>query len=140
MNFTVRTAKGIDNLSEAKYVRQTVFIEEQDFVNEFDDIDNDAFHTVIFDEDKPIATGRLFCDEKGWHIGRVAVLKVYRKKSLGERIISELETKAKQIGADKISLSAQTQAAGFYQKLGYENLGDLHMDEHCPHVTMKKKL
>ena len=28
----------------------------------------------------------------------------------------------------------------FYKKLGYTSLGDLHYDEHCPHVTMVKTI
>ena len=43
-------------------------------------------------------------------------------------------------GADEIVLSAQMQAVGFYEKVGYENLGELHYDQDCPHVTMKKKI
>lgn len=140
MSVKVKTAKGIDVLPEAKAIRTKVFVEEQGFVNEFDDIDDVAYHAVIFDDNEPVATGRLFSDENGWHIGRVAVLKQFRKQGLGEKIIYELEKCAKKIGADEINLSAQVQAEGFYTKLGYENLGDLHMDEHCPHVTMIKKI
>ena len=55
-------------------------------------------------------------------------------------IISSLESYATEHGIKEINLSAQVQALGFYTKLGYENLGDLHMDEHCPHVTMRKKI
>ena len=36
--------------------------------------------------------------------------------------------------------SAQVQAAGFYKKLGYVQVGDEYLDEHCPHVNMEKPL
>lgn len=39
---------------------------------------------------------------------------------------------------DTIYLSAQLQAKGFYEKLGYLAYGDEYMDEHCPHIMMKK--
>ena len=29
-------------------------------------------------------------------------------------------------------------AAGFYEKLGYTKTEEYHMDEFCPHVTMRK--
>ena len=138
MNFTVKIALGLDNVPKASDVRQKVFVEEQGFVNEFDDIDKNAFHIVIFNVDTPVATGRLFEDENGWHIGRVAVLPEYRGHKLGERVMLGLEQKAMEIGVKSITLSAQVQASGFYEKLGYISLGDLHYDEHCPHVTMKK--
>ena len=51
--------EGIPNY--AKEVRQKVFVDEQGFHNEFDDIDETATHIVMFDEDKiPIATCRIF--------------------------------------------------------------------------------
>lgn len=43
-------------------------------------------------------------------------------------------------GAKKVALSAQVQAAGFYSKLGYVQVGDEYLDEHCPHVDMEKLL
>ena len=50
---------------QAKEIRQKVFVDEQGFQNEFDDIDEAATHIVMFDEDKiPIATCRIFWDAK----------------------------------------------------------------------------
>ena len=51
--------------SYAKEIRETVFIQEQGFQSEFDEIDNTAVHFVLFDEDEiPIATCRVFWNEK----------------------------------------------------------------------------
>ena len=45
----------------AKEIRETVFVNEQGFHNEFDEIDNTAAHLVLFDENEvPIATCRVF--------------------------------------------------------------------------------
>lgn len=53
--------KVYDYLSEsAKFVRQTVFVEEQGFVNELDETDNIATHIVLYDEKKPAAACRIF--------------------------------------------------------------------------------
>lgn len=140
MNYVVKMAKGLENVPEAAEVRRKVFIEEQGFVNEFDDTDAVAVHVLISDGQKSVATGRLFEDADGWHIGRVAVLSDYRGENLGVKVMTSLQDYAKEHGIKEIKLSAQVQASGFYEKLGYINLGDLHMDEHCPHVTMKKIL
>ncbi|MGN0601154.1 MAG: GNAT family N-acetyltransferase [Oscillospiraceae bacterium] len=139
-NLEIKIAKSLEALPEAKVIRRKVFIEEQGFVNEFDETDRIAYHAVVFSDNEPGATGRLFCDEKGWHIGRVAVLPGFRGCHLGEKVMKALEDLAKRKGVQEITLSAQVQASGFYEKLGYANLGDLHMDEHCPHVTMRKAL
>jgi predicted GNAT family N-acyltransferase len=41
---------------EAKNIRIEVFMKEQGFENEFDDIDTISHHIVVFDEGKPIGT------------------------------------------------------------------------------------
>ena len=56
-------SKGLTNSPDAKAIRQSVFVEEQGFEYEFDDIDETALHLVLYDEnDNPCATGRLFFD------------------------------------------------------------------------------
>lgn len=41
---------------DAKNIRIEVFMKEQGFENEFDEIDNLCHHIVAFDEGKPIGT------------------------------------------------------------------------------------
>ena len=45
---------------DAKNIRIEVFMKEQGFENEFDEIDNLCHHIVAFDEGKPIGTCRFF--------------------------------------------------------------------------------
>ena len=122
-------------------IRTKVFIEEQGFKGEFDNIDERAVHVVIYSDGVPCAVGRLFRSEqqKGvYKIGRVAVLKPYRGKKLGEKVISSIEEKCREIGCKEIVLSAQCRVKGFYEKLGYVQFGEEFLDEHCPHINMKK--
>lgn len=118
-----------------------MFVEEQGFENEFDDIDEFAYHLVIYQDHEAIATGRMYPkDEKTMILGRIATIKEYRKMGLGSIIVQSLEKKADELGYTMIQLSAQQQAQGFYEKLGYQVFGDPYYDEWCPHVTMKKYL
>ena len=120
-------------------VRKAVFMEEQGFQQEFDDVDDRAYHVLIQDGERPVATGRLFTEDgETYLIGRVAVLSAYRGQHLGEHVVTALEQQAKACGAKCITLSAQCRAAGFYEKLGYTKTEEYHMDEFCPHVTMRK--
>lgn len=137
---SVKIAKGINNNSDAKLIRQNVFIYEQGFESEFDDVDETAVHCVIYDNGFPVATGRLFEQNKNAHIGRVAVQKPYRKKSIGKMVVNCLEEYAKKQGYEKCELSAQMRAKEFYEKIGYTAQGDVYMDEYCPHILMTKKL
>ena len=125
---------------DCKMIRERVFMQEQGFQNEFDNIDDTALHIVVYADNKPAATGRLYCESGEWHIGRIAALSEYRGCSLGSMVVTELEKAGTSRGVKFISLSAQCRAAGFYEKLGYAQTDDLHDDEGCPHVTMVKEL
>ncbi len=126
---------------EAAYIRNTVFVKEQGFTDEFDAIDERSWHVIVYDGEKAIATGRVFSDSKTeYHIGRVAVLKEYRSFGIGKMVMNALEQKAKELGAEIIHLGAQCQAEEFYRKAGYEASGETFLEQMCPHITMTKKL
>ena len=136
----VKIAYGNELLPDAHGIREDVFVREQGFHNEFDEIDAVAWHTVIYDNGRPAATGRAFLEDGAWHIGRVAVRKEFRGKQYGVAVMQALEGKIAELGAESVGLSAQVQARGFYEKLGYEAHGGEYLDEHCPHVSMTKCL
>ncbi len=135
-------AKGLPQ--DAHDIRQAVFVEEQGFngLLEFDSIDADALHAVLYLDGKPAGTGRLFPSDSPdmFTVGRLAVYPQFRKLHLGREILTALEQKAKELGASKIGLSAQCQAQGFYEKCGYTASGDTYLDEFCPHIHMEKLL
>lgn len=124
----------------AKEIRQKVFIDEQGFKNEFDEIDDTAAHIVLFDNKVPVATCRIFWDTKmnSYILGRLAVVKEYRGKNIGSAIVREAEQYVKKIGGKCIALHAQCSAVNFYKKLGFIEFGDIENDEWCPHIWMKK--
>ena len=79
---------------EAIDIRQKVFVEEQGFQNEFDEIDKRATHFVVFDRtNTPLATCRLFMEEESgaYILGRVAVVKEGRGKGIGSFIVRTVE-------------------------------------------------
>lgn len=128
---------------QAKEVRQKVFVDEQGFHNEFDDIDETATHIVMFDADKiPIATCRIYWNTiMNTHIlGRLAVIKKYRGKHIGSDIVKEAEKYIKNNGGKCIALHAQCRVTAFYQNLGFTEFGDIDDEEGCPHIWMKKNL
>lgn len=132
-----------DYLTEdEKMIRIEVFVDEQKFNEEFDTRDNNSFHLVMYDDETPIACCRFFKSEnKGeFYIGRMAVRKPYRGKNIGAKMMWEAEVLAKEKGAVKLALSAQLRASGFYEKLGYEKMGEIYLDEHCEHIHMEKIL
>lgn len=127
---------------EAMEIRKLVFVEEQGFENEFDDIDTYANHLVMFDNDVPIATCRFFKEQgsEGYTVGRIAVIKNYRGQSLGAKLLKATEEIVYNNGGDYITLHAQLRAKEFYEKQGYSSYGTMDYDEDCPHIWMSKKL
>ena len=121
-------------------IRTEVFIEEQGFKDEFDEIDKTCSHIVLYENNKPIATCRYFLENGTYHVGRVAIIKEYRGKHLGNKIMLIAEDYIKKDGGQTIEVSAQVRVSEFYKKLGYNKIGDIYFDEFCEHIRMVKKL
>jgi predicted GNAT family N-acyltransferase len=135
-------AKKGEDLKEAYHVRCEVFIKEQKVPEEeeIDEADLKAHHVVIYENFKPIATGRLFRDGKTWLIGRISVLKDYREKQVGKLVVEKLLEKAAELRAEEVHVHAQILATGFYRKSGFVAYGDIFLESGIEHVSMLKKL
>ena len=75
---TVEWSKGKANTTDAFYVRAMVFMIEQGFKNEYDDLDAKSWHVIIYDHGEPVGTGRVYQKDGQWHAGRIAVIENYR--------------------------------------------------------------
>ena len=125
---------------DAARLRREVFMEEQGFREEFDDDDEKSVHIVMYDDDAPIAVCRIIPGDDGrsCRIGRVAVSADCRGASMGAAMMEEAERQAVARGWIAAEVSAQVRAKGFYERCGYAAYGDEYMDEHCPHIAMRK--
>ena len=126
---------------EARNIRQKVFVEEQGFQEEFDEIDGRATHLLVYDGKRAVATCRFFFSEKlnGYLVGRIAVLKEYRGKRIGALMMEKTKECLQELGQKEVFLHAQTHAIGFYKKQGFVSLGIEDEEEGCPHLWMKKE-
>ena len=129
---------------EAKAIRQEIFCQEQGFslANEFDQTDSIAAHLVLYEDTDPVATCRIFPGEvQGTYVvGRLAVRKSHRGRQLGRELLQLAEAYVRRRGGRKLALSAQIQAQGFYEKCGFAPMGEVYLDEFCPHIHMEKEL
>lgn len=123
-------------------IREKVFMEEQGFEVEFDDIDNFCTFITLYDGDQCIGCARFFDgQEEGIKIfGRLAVLKEYRGQKLGTRILKYAEDIMREQDVREIHLHAQCHAVPFYIGLGYVSYGEVELDETVEHIWMKKLL
>lgn len=126
---------------DAKQLRIEIFVDEQGFEEEFDEIDDISIHVVCYKNNLPIATGRTFKkDDNTYKIGRIAVKKEFRGQNLGFEIIKKIEEVVLEQGALKTALSSQYQAFGFYEKCGYKIVGEPYLEENAKHIYMEKTL
>jgi len=125
--------------AHAAPIRFTVFVEEQGVPIdiELDGQDVLSVHALVFDEDKPVATGRLLPDG---HIGRMAVLKDWRRRGIGALMLQSLMERAKERGYPEVVLSAQVQAVPFYRAHGFEAEGEEYLEAGIRHQAMKRRL
>ncbi len=125
---------------EAKAIREEVFIKEQGFENEYDEMDEVATHIVAFDEGVPVATCRLFETENQgtFMFGRLAVKKELRKKGIGSEIVSAAQKYVSSQGGGCIILHSQLHAKDFYKKIGFQEFGEIEYEQGCPHIWMRK--
>lgn len=123
-----------------RYIRQTVFIDEQQVPEEleWDGLDPDCIHVLVQNSNKaPVATARMTLDG---HIGRMAVLANYRRQGIGSAMFCLLLDHARKLGLQKVRLNAQLSVKYFYEKQGLHSLGDEFQDAGIPHIRMEREL
>lgn len=121
-------------------LRFAIFVGEQKVPAgiELDDMDAQSLHAVAFDEaGKVVGTGRLL---PGGKIGRMAVVKEWRRRGVGADILEALIGEARRRGIAEVKLSAQLQAAEFYRAHGFAAEGKVYEEAGILHQEMRRKL
>lgn len=129
-----------NELKQAFQVRRKVFVEEQGIAEdlELDGYDSESMHMVVKYGKRIIGTARVFyLTPETVKIERMAILKTFRRKGIGSKIISFLD---KRLVADKISrviVHAQCSAIPFYKSCGFIESGVLFYEAGIPHMKME---
>lgn len=130
-----------DDFQLVRDIRKSVFTVEQgaDSDTEFDFYDEKGkatLYALLYDGEKAVATSRLALTEKGYKIGRIAVLKDFRGKGYGDKIVRAVIEKAFEKGAEAVFVDAQNYAVPFYEKFGFMVIGSQIFDRGLPHMPM----
>lgn len=105
--------------AQAAKIRTAVFVEEQGFEEEFDDLDLIARHAVLYLDGAPAGTCRYFVREGEWTLGRFALLPQFRGTGAGRALLRAAEGDILSRGGFKVNIFAQCRARSFYEKCGY---------------------
>ncbi|MFF2011313.1 GNAT family N-acetyltransferase [Streptomyces sp. NPDC058195] len=151
--FTTRTAVGEEDLAACFHVRKEVFVGEQEVPEEieYDAYDAGALHVLALAADgSALGTGRLLhgpgaASRTGGEpgtgsLGRLAVTRAARGLGVGAALVRAIEDAARELGLDAVDLHAQTQALGFYERLGYVAYGPEFLDAGIAHRAMRRTL
>ena len=137
--------------ADAGAVRRAVFIHEQGIAEaeEWDSDDERSDHVIVRSRaGLVVGTGRLIppdahqepATDRVAKIGRMSVIKSCRGVGVGERILNALLDIARQKGFQRIQISAQVAAQGFYTRAGFVADGEVYDEVGIPHQAMIKQL
>jgi predicted GNAT family N-acyltransferase len=140
----MKVALRIDRVSSRKQreralaIRKRVFVGEQGVPEEIemDRDDGRAIHFLAFNSGKAVGTARLVIRQRGAKIGRMAVLKNYRGKGIGTKLLRRAIVTARKQGAQKIYLHAQVPVIGFYEAMAFRCVGPVFKEAGIPHRKM----
>lgn len=126
-------------LFEIYKLRVSVFVAEQHSpYQEVDDADLVAYHMWYRDDNGIAAYLRLLPPDVTFEdvsIGRVIAAR--RGTGLGAKIMRKgIELARELFEAESITIEAQTQAQGFYEKLGFVQASEEFLDAGVPHIKM----
>ncbi|MCF3133367.1 GNAT family N-acetyltransferase [Streptomyces olivochromogenes] len=151
--YTVRIVDDLTDREACFAVRKEVFVVEQNVPEdiEYDEYDAVAVHVLAVREDGvPLGTGRLLYGEEAaartgggpslGALGRLAVTREARGLGVGVALVRAIEEAARARGLTTVDLHAQTQALGFYERLGYEAYGPEYPEAGIPHRAMRRAL
>ncbi|MFC4499041.1 MULTISPECIES: GNAT family N-acetyltransferase [Streptomyces] len=152
--YAVRVAEDPADLEACFAVRKEVFVREQGVPEdlEYDAYDAGALHVLAVREDGvSLGTGRLLYgpeaagektggDLSVGSLGRLAVTREARGLGVGVALVRAIEDAARARGLAAVDLHAQTQALGFYERLGYTAYGPEELEAGIPHRSMRRSL
>ena len=139
MNISIQITDWDEAKNQVMPIRHEVFVSEQKVPEEleWDELDQDALHTIVKKDQQVIGTARLIIDKTIARIGRMAIQKEHREQGVGQKLLSALTQTAKEKGAQECILHAQTHAIAFYAKAAFEPNGPIFDEAGIPHVEMR---
>jgi predicted GNAT family N-acyltransferase len=134
----VKQISADDAKAQAFAIRMRVFVREQGVPAEIelDRDDRRAIHFLASISGKAVGTARVVTRHGNAKIGRMAVLKSYRRRGVGAKLLQRTVATAKKLGARKIYLHAQVAVIGFYEQLGFVCVGPIFDEAGIAHRKM----
>jgi predicted GNAT family N-acyltransferase len=134
----VKRVTSTKELEKAFAIRMRVFVKEQGVPEEIemDRDDKHAFHFLALKGNKAVGTARVVMRHRSAKIGRMAVLRTFRGRGVGRKLLRRAVVTAKKHGAKNIYLHAQVPVIGFYEAMAFRCDGSVFWEAGIPHRKM----
>ncbi|MDP7078780.1 MAG: GNAT family N-acetyltransferase [Candidatus Undinarchaeales archaeon] len=134
----IRLTCGREEFETVLAIRREVFVEGQSVPldRELDGLDDGAEHILVLLGSEPIGCARVRTTGRTARLERIAVLKGWRGKGFGQRLVVFLVDHCQKHGMEKVVLHSQCAVRGFYEELGFTAHGPIFMDAGIEHVRM----
>jgi predicted GNAT family N-acyltransferase len=141
-NLEMRIAKSKDEIKQAFWIREQVFMIEQGMPRhvEFDKYDDSAYHVVAYLENKPIGCARMRKIGSRIKMQRIAILSKYRGKGFGKRIVKFMVNFGKKQKVSELFMNAQHYLKHFYESFGFRARGKIFKEGKIDHIEMFLKI
>ena len=134
----IRLIRDDDEYKDILTVRNLVFVKEQNVPKdiEFDGLDKESVHVIAKLDKKTIGCARVRSIDGKLKLERIAVLKEYRSKGFGKRLMQYLILYCEERNAEEIVIHAQYYLKRFYERLGFKPRGEAFLEAGIKHVEM----
>jgi ElaA protein len=129
-------------LYQLLYLREQVFnIEQQINCPDLDNLDLNAKHILVYDDQTLVGYARIYKKEaKVGKIGRVVVQANYRGMGLASKIVCMAIEELKVMGMDSILIRGQSHLVKLYCRCGFEIITEPFIYEGIEHLDFERKL
>ncbi len=124
-------------------IRHEVFTIEQGIDPVLDDDGKDAcsiHYLALYSLSVPVGTARVIPLDDIAQIGRLAMLKNFRKSGIGLAMLKWIMDDLHSYGFSKLILHSQVSVVPFYEKMGFLCQGYEYYEAGTPHITMTLSL
>ena len=125
------------------HLRYNVFVIDQgvDEALEFDGLDNEFRQfEIVFNNKEVIAGARAKVDKEEATIGRVVVKEDFQGFGIGTFLMHRIIFLLEKEGVKKVTIHAQTRVLGFYERLGFQKVGEEFEEAGIKHYQMELEL
>lgn len=140
LNWQIKTFKQLSTqeLFEIYQARTAVFVVEQHCpYQEIDDKDLQAVHFFAKNVKNLTAYCRLIPDSDGIHLGRVLVVKEYRRAGLARELVQKaMDYSRKHFSDLPIHAQAQSYLQEFYESFGFRAISGVYLEDGIEHLDM----